>query len=91
MPDEEFEVVLARTGVTYRIPADRTIVQVLEAHGMQLRVSCEQGMCGTCITRVLAGVPDHRDVLLGEDEKAEGKKMTICVSRSKGPRLTLDL
>ncbi len=51
----------------------------------------EEGICGTCETTVLGGIPDHRDSLLSEAEQAEGKTMMICVGRSRGDRLVLDL
>jgi vanillate O-demethylase ferredoxin subunit len=86
-----FEVVLARTGVSYCIPTNKSIAQVLEGHGVKVRLACDQGVCGTCIVRVLEGIPDHRDELLTEEEKAAGKKIAICVSRSRTPRLVLDL
>jgi vanillate O-demethylase ferredoxin subunit len=74
-----------------QIPADRTVVQVLEQHGVDIPVSCEQGVCGTCITRVLSGTPDHRDVYFTEEEHALNDQFTPCCSRSKTGLLVLDL
>jgi vanillate O-demethylase ferredoxin subunit len=54
-------------------------------------VSCEQGVCGTCLTRVREGVPDHRDLYLTPDERAANDQFTPCCSRAKSPRLVLDL
>ena len=45
--------------------------------------SCEQGVCGTCLTGVLEGEPDHRDVFLTDAEKLANDRMTVCVSRAK--------
>jgi vanillate O-demethylase ferredoxin subunit len=90
-PRESFQVKLARSGAVYDIPADKSIVQVLAEHGIVVDVSCEQGVCATCLTRVLEGTPDHRDVILTDEEKQAGDQMTICVSRSKSPLLVLDL
>ena len=59
--------------------------------GLTVPASCEQGVCGTCETRVLEGVPDHRDLLLTPAEKAEGRTLMICCSGSLSERLVLDL
>ena len=87
---EEFEVVLARSQQAFHVPQDRSIVQVLAEHGVAVEVSCEQGICGTCLTSVLEGVPDHRDMFLTDEEKAEGRSMMVCVSRAKSARLVID-
>ncbi len=89
--DGSFEVQLASTGAVFRIAADQTIVAALAAEGIQLQTSCEQGICGTCLTRVLDGVPDHRDMYLTPDEQANGDHFTPCCSRAKSARLLLDL
>jgi len=89
--DQPFEVELASTGQVFTIPADRTIVQVLEAAGVDVMYDCQRGDCGICQTDVLDGLPDHRDVVLTEAERAAGRIMQICVSRALSPRLKLDL
>jgi vanillate O-demethylase ferredoxin subunit len=89
--DERFEVMIASTGNCYTVPVDRTVVQVLGEHGIDIPVSCEQGVCGTCITRVLNGVPDHRDVYFTDEERARNDQFTPCCSRSKSSRLVLDI
>lgn len=86
-----FEVTLARRGGTFVVPAHCSIVQALAEAGIDVEVSCEQGICGTCRTGVLDGIPDHRDSFLTDDEKAGGRTMTPCVSRAKTPHLLLDL
>jgi vanillate O-demethylase ferredoxin subunit len=86
-----FEVKLTRTGRTYVVPEGKTIVQVLAENGIPIEVSCEQGICGTCLTGVLEGTPDHRDMFLTDDEKRAGDKLTPCVSRAKSRLLVLDL
>ncbi|EJN05844.1 flavodoxin reductase family protein [Phyllobacterium sp. YR531] len=88
---ESFEVELARDGRTVTVPADKTIVQALFEVGVDVDVSCEQGICGTCLCTVLEGVPDHRDIYLTDEEKAANDQITLCCSRSKGPKLVLDL
>jgi vanillate O-demethylase ferredoxin subunit len=90
-PTEGFEVTLARSGGTYTVPESESIVEVLARHGINVPVSCEQGVCGTCITTVLDGVPDHRDMFLSEAEKKSCKQIALCVSRALGPKLVLDL
>jgi len=90
-PTGEFEVTLARSGGTYLIPEDKSVVEVLAENGIEVEVSCEQGICGTCLTGVLEGDPDHRDMYLTDEEKSAGDKMTVCVSRAHGRKLVLDL
>jgi vanillate O-demethylase ferredoxin subunit len=90
-PKEGFEVTLARSGGTYAVPESESIVEVLARHGIEVPVSCEQGVCGTCITGVLDGVPDHRDMFLSQAEKHSCKQMALCVSRALSSRLVLDL
>jgi ferredoxin-NADP reductase len=84
-------VILARSGAEVVVPKDCSIMAALRAAGHQVASSCEQGVCGMCETRVLDGVPDHRDMLLSESERAKGDVMMLCVSRALTPTLTLDL
>ena len=90
-PQDSFEVTLARSGGTYLVPEGRSIVEVLAGYGVKVEVSCEQGICGTCLTHVVEGEPDHKDMFLTDDEKAAGDRMTLCVSRAKSRTLVLDL
>nr|WP_235931198.1 PDR/VanB family oxidoreductase [Paracoccus xiamenensis] len=89
--DKPFEVEIASTGQVFTIPADKTIIEVLEAEGIDLIFDCQRGDCGICQTDVLEGTPDHRDVVLSKDERDSGKVMQICVSRALSARLKLDL
>jgi ferredoxin-NADP reductase len=89
--DEPFEVELARARKTLVVPVGTSILHAIEATGVVVLSSCQEGTCGTCETEVLEGVPDHRDSLLTEAERAAGEVMMICVSRSRSPRLVLDL
>jgi tetrachlorobenzoquinone reductase len=73
------------------VPERKSILEVLEEHGFELPFSCREGLCGTCVTNVCSGEPDHRDYVLSDEERASGKLMTICCSRSKSAVLTLDL
>ncbi|WP_097303096.1 PDR/VanB family oxidoreductase [Pseudomonas chlororaphis] len=89
--DGSFSVKVASSGQVFEVPADKSVVQVLESHGIEIAMSCEQGICGTCLTRVLEGVPEHRDLFLTEDEQARNDQFTPCCSRSKTPLLVLDI
>lgn len=89
--DGSFSVKVSSTGQVFEIPVDKSVVQVLESHGIDIAMSCEQGICGTCLTKVLEGVPDHRDMFLTEDEQARNDQFTPCCSRSKSPLLVLDI
>lgn len=87
--DRAFRLVLVRSGLTLEIPADRSVASVVQAAGVDLPLSCEQGLCGTCITDVLAGRPDHRDQCL--DEALRERCFTPCCSRSLDAELRIDL
>lgn len=86
-----FSVTVAGTGQTVAVGADETLLAALRRAGVAAPYSCQQGFCGTCRTRVLAGTVDHRDTLLTNPERAAGTMLT-CVSRCADERgLTLDL
>jgi ferredoxin-NADP reductase len=86
-----FAVELARTGTTVTVGPEASVLDAVHAAGVEVLSSCRQGICGTCETTVLAGLPDHRDSLLDEDDRAANDCMYICVSRSCSDRLVLDL
>jgi vanillate O-demethylase ferredoxin subunit len=86
-----FDVRLARSGRTITVAADCSVTQALAKAGIDVPVSCEQGICGTCITRVLEGEPDHRDLFLSPEEQARNDQFLPCCSRSKSKVLVLDL
>ena len=87
----EFQVVINSTGKVYSVPAEKTIAQVLRENGHRIPTSCEQGICGTCLTGVLDGQVDHRDDFLAPEERASNSEMTICCSRALSSKLVLDL
>lgn len=89
--DRAFKIQIASTGQVVDIPAGRPAVEVLAELGFDIPTSCEQGICGTCITKVLEGVPDHRDLVLTEEEHAENNQMAVCCSRAVSDLLVLDL
>jgi phthalate 4,5-dioxygenase reductase component len=87
--DGGFEVKLARSGATHAVPAGKSILEVLRAAGHDLDSSCESGTCGTCETKLISGDVDHRDQVLGDDDRKA--KIMICVSRARRGTLVLDL
>ena len=89
--DAAFSVVLEKSGLTVEVAPGVTIVEALRQRGIEVPVSCEQGVCGTCLTRVTAGTPDHRDMFLTGQEHALNDQMTLCCSRSRTPILRLDI
>jgi vanillate O-demethylase ferredoxin subunit len=90
-PGAAFDVTLRSSGKTVHVPEEVTVVEALAAHGITIPVSCEQGICGTCITRVCAGRPDHRDQYLSNAEHTANDQFTPCCSRALTPVLVLDL
>ena len=84
-------VELARSGKVVAIAPGQTILEGLRAHGINVPSSCEQGICGSCETKVVSGIPDHRDMILSEEEKASHRTMMICCSGSKSDVLVLEL
>ncbi|NUO92368.1 MAG: oxidoreductase [Dermatophilaceae bacterium] len=89
--DHVFEVEAAVSGVTVTVRPGVPIIRALEQAGVFTETSCEEGICGTCETKVLDGDVDHRDSLLSDHEREAGSTMMICVSRCRGRRLVLDL
>src|SRR6202012_4997784 len=88
---DQFEVVCHRSGVSFEITSDQSILEVLEEAGIPILGSCYEGVCGTCEAKVLEGTPVHRDSVLADAEKAAGEVMMPCVSRSRTEKLVLDL
>jgi vanillate O-demethylase ferredoxin subunit len=89
--DEAFTVQLASSGKTISVLPDETVVEALAQAGVEIPTSCEQGICGTCLTGVLSGEPDHRDMFLMQQEQACNTKFVPCCSRSKSKVLVLAL
>ncbi|MFL1510077.1 PDR/VanB family oxidoreductase [Acinetobacter baumannii] len=88
---DSFEVVAERSGKIIMVEAGETILQALAKEGIDIEMSCEQGVCGTCMCDVIEGEPDHRDVYFTDEEKASNEQILVCCSRSKTPRLVLDI
>lgn len=89
--DKPFAIVLRGSGIRLEVPSDRSILEVLEDNGLGVPYSCREGLCATCRTPVLSGIPDHRDNVLSSSERAANDQMMICVSRAKSAVIELDL
>jgi vanillate O-demethylase ferredoxin subunit len=89
--DRAFEVRLASSGRTIKVAPGQSMAAALHASGIDLPVSCEQGVCGTCLTRVIAGEPEHRDSYLTDEERSRNDQCLPCCSRSRSACLVLDL
>ena len=90
-PNTSFEIELVDSDEVLVVPPDKSILEVVDEAGIYVLSNCEEGTCGTCQTTVLEGVPDHRDSVLDDDERAANDTMMICVSRALSARLVLDL
>jgi tetrachlorobenzoquinone reductase len=86
-----YTVELAKSKRSITVQPGQTLLQALQDAGLKIKVSCEQGICGTCETRVIAGKPDHRDMILSDEEKASNETMMVCCGGSLTPTLVLDL
>ena len=89
--DAAFDVILARTQLTVHVPAGTSILDAIRPSCPNVMSSCGEGICSSCETEVIEGVPDHRDAVLTPSERATNRYMMICVSRSRTARLVLDL
>lgn len=89
--DGGFEIAISSSGAVLQVPADQSALEVLLNNGIEIPYSCEDGVCGTCLTRVLEGEPEHRDLFMTPDEQALNDQFTPCCSRAKSPRLVLDI
>jgi vanillate O-demethylase ferredoxin subunit len=89
--DLSFELQWAPTGQVVTVSADQTAAQALEANGIKVSLSCEQGICGSCTMRVLEGVPEHRDLFFSDEERAANNRFTPCCSRALSRRLVIDI
>ena len=86
-----FTVIARKSGKEFDVHPGETIAQKLEENGITVQVSCQSGVCGTCLTGVIEGMADHRDLVQTDLEKAANALITVCCSRSKTKRLVLDI
>ena len=89
--DKSFVVKFRRSGVSFVVPPDASILQTLEQHGMAWPFSCREGLCRTCEVPLLSGTADHRDSVLSDDERAANTCLIVCVSRARSDELELDM
>lgn len=87
----EFVLRLAKSGIELVVPSDRTIIDVIRETGIEFKTSCEQGVCGTCITEVIEGEVEHHDLYLSQEEQDGGRLIMPCVSRCKSKMLVLNI
>lgn len=88
---ESFQVEIPELNVNVKVNENQTIVQALAEAGVRVKVSCEQGVCGTCLANVIEGEPDHRDSYLTDDEKSENDQIILCCSRAKSKKLIIEV
>jgi ferredoxin len=88
---QTYTVALKRSGQVLTVMPGQSLLATLQGAGIYCNTSCEEGICGSCETRVLEGTPDHRDSVLSPEEQASQKMMMVCVSGCKSPHLVLDL
>ena len=88
---DPFMVVAARSGNASPSPRTSLLLAALQREGFDIPTSCRNGVCGTGLTTVIEGRPDHRDLVLTEAEKAEGDRIAVCCSRSRSAVLVLDI
>jgi vanillate O-demethylase ferredoxin subunit len=91
LPRKAFVLRLHRSGRSFDIPADESALAVLLKNGIDVAHTCTFGTCGSCVTRVLSGIPEHRDTVLSEGLKASNEFIALCVSRAVTAELTVDL
>ncbi len=89
--DGSFEVQVSGSDKVVVVAKDQTVVQALVAAGFDVPTACEQGVCGTCLTRVISGLPDHRDQYLTPAEHAANDQFLPCCSRALSARLVIAL
>ena len=89
--ERSFEVALEDSGLTITVGNDQTLLEALTLAGVDVPCDCNEGLCGTCEVEVLSGEIDHRDKVLSSSERAGGKRMMACCSRSKAGKLRLAL
>ncbi|MGB3431046.1 2Fe-2S iron-sulfur cluster-binding protein [Achromobacter sp.] len=86
-----FELVLTRSGLCIPVASGQTALAALRSAGVEVPTTCEQGICGSCLTRIVEGVPDHRDAYLSDKEKASNDQFLPCCSRARTDHLVIDL
>jgi vanillate O-demethylase ferredoxin subunit len=88
---DPFAVIAARSGRRIEVGPNETILAAVTRAGYHVETGCRNGVCGSCLTRVVEGWPDHRDMVLTDAEKAENNRIAVCCSRSKSRVIVLDI
>tara|TARA_B110000977_G_scaffold199159_1_gene285756 strand:+ start:456 stop:731 length:276 start_codon:yes stop_codon:yes gene_type:complete len=91
MANNSFTIVAEKSGKSFIVGADESILDALFDNDIDVAFSCENGLCGTCLTRVVGGTPDHRDMCQTEEEKARNDRIAVCCSRALTSELVLDI
>jgi len=91
MTQTSFLVEARRSGKTITVQPDQSIAEALICADINVPLSCESGICGTCLTKVIDGLPDHYDSYLTDEEHAANTEMTLCCSRALSEKLVLDI
>lgn len=89
-PGGAFAIRLARTGVELPVEPEQSVLEVMRSAGVEVLTDCEEGICGSCETRIIAGEAEHRDFVLTSQEREKQDCMMVCVSRAACPLLVLD-
>ena len=88
--DQPFEVELKQSGISFTVPEDKSIIELLWANNVDVMYACEDGWCGNCKVGLISGKVDHRDEFLDESDRANF--IQVCVSRAMpGEKLVLDI
>ena len=86
-----FEAVLRDSGLSVSVAADQTLLQALQAAGVDVPCDCNEGLCGTCEVNIVDGEADHRDKVLSKAERQAHTRMMACCSRARGQKIVLAL
>ncbi|MEX3982206.1 2Fe-2S iron-sulfur cluster-binding protein [Paraburkholderia sp. EG287A] len=89
--DAAFTVVLAKSGASCKVAASESILEALERNGFNLPFSCREGLCRTCEVGIVSGEAEHRDYVLSDEERREGRSLIACVSRAATEEIVIDL
>jgi vanillate O-demethylase ferredoxin subunit len=89
--EQPFEIEISGSGKIITVRADQSAAAAMAEAGIEIPLSCEQGICGTCLTEVREGIPDHRDMYLSPEEHAVNDCFTPCCSRALTARLVIQV
>lgn len=90
-PNRSFTVYAQKSDIEFEVPEDESILVAADFEGIEVEGDCLEGTCGSCETRIIEGAVDHRDSILTPKQRRENLCMMVCVSRSLGERIVLDL